>query len=118
MIVHRLVSAANTVNNTLVSSTAARVHYICGVNANAAARYLKLYNKNTAPAAGTDTPIATLYLAPSSVAGGVFVYRFGGDSPVIGRSGLGFALTTGSADNDTGALTAADVLALNIIYSN
>ena len=31
-------------------------------------------------------------------------------------TGIAYALTTGSADNDTGALTAADVLGLNVIY--
>lgn len=116
MQVHRLLSAAGSVNNTLVSSSTSRVHSIVGVNANAAARYLKLFDKATAPVAGTDTPIATFYLPPSSVNGGQFTFSFA-DAPIIGRVGLGYAMTTAAADNSTAALTAADVIALNIVYS-
>ena len=116
MQVHRLLSAAGSTNDTLVSSSTARVHSICGVNANAAARYLKLYNKATAPVAGTDTPTATFYLPPSSVNGGQFTFTFG-DAPIVMRVGFGYAMTTAAADNSTAALTAADVIALNIVYS-
>lgn len=111
MLVHRLVSAAGSVNNTLVSSGITRVHAIYGHNAAAAVRYLKLFNKATAPAAGTDTPYATLHVLASTA------IKFEPSSPIILPFGLGYALTTGSADNDTGAVTAADILALNIVYS-
>ena len=115
MLVHRLVSAAGSVNNTLVSSSVTRVHAIYATNANVSARYLKLYNKATTPAAGTDTPYMTLYLPTTNVNGGFCKFEF--PSPVVLSTGLGYALTTAVADNDTGALTAADVVALSIVYT-
>ena len=115
MYVHRLLSATADVNNTLVRGGYCQLMYITGRQANAAARYLKLYNKLTAPAAGTDTPVATFYLPPTAVNGGIFTFDFD-NSPIHFPAGLGFALTTAVADNDTGALTAADVVGLNLIY--
>lgn len=106
----RLLSAANTTNPTIVKATEGRLYKIRGLNAAAAVRYIKLYDKATAPAE-TDTPKLTLAIAAS----GVFDIDFG----LIGVSfenGIGYRLTTGAADNDTGALTAADILGLNVLY--
>ena len=82
-----------------------------GYNANVAVRYLKFYNKATAPTVGTDTPVLTIALAPSAAFNITFP---------MGRyfaTGIGYGLSTGSADNDTGALTAADIVGLNVNYS-
>lgn len=108
--VARLLSAAASVNSTLVKSSRGRVFRIAGFNANAAARYLKLYNKATAPTVGTDTPVWTEYLAPTSK----FSIDLGG---LYFATGIGFGLTTAGADADTGALTAADILAMNLTYA-
>ncbi len=108
----RLISAAATTNATVVKGSAGRLYKIRGYNAAAAVRYLKLYNKATAPTVGTDTPVATIALAPSAV--------FDLDMSDIGQyfaTGIGFALTTGSADADTGALTAADVVGMAVWYA-
>lgn len=113
----RLLSAAASVNSTVVKASAGNVFAIYGVNANAAARYLKLYNKATAPTVGTDTPVLTLYLPPSTVNGGQFSFSFGGDFGQYFGTGIGYGLTTAAADADTGALTAGDVIALNITYA-
>lgn len=109
----RLLSAAASVNNTLVKSSAGKLFFLGLTNKAAAIRYLKLYNKATTPAAGTDTPVATFEIAVTAVpqyiplpAGG---WQFG--------TGLGFAITTGIADADTGVLTAGDIAALNAIYT-
>lgn len=107
----RILSAAASTNATLAKSTPGRVFKISGHNAAAAVRYLKFYNKATAPTVGTDTPVLTFALAAST--------RFEIDLGIHGFSfatGIGYGLTTGSADADTGALTAADVLGLNIIF--
>lgn len=106
----RLLSAAASVNATLVKNSAGVVYRVSGYNANAAARYLKLYDKATAPTVGTDTPFWTEYLAPQS--------KFTVDLPsgLYFDLGIGYGLTTGGADNDTGALTAGDILALNLAY--
>ena len=60
---------------------------------------------------GTDTPVLNLPMPPSAL------FRF--DLADIGlhlTSGLAFAITTGSADKDATAVTANDIVGLNIIY--
>lgn len=105
----RILSAAATTNATSAKASAGYLHKVVGYNAAAAARYLKIYNKASAPTVGTDTPVMTLYLPGQSA----FALDLDG---VYFSTGIAYALTTGSADNDTGALTAADVLGLNVIY--
>ncbi|MGY3392937.1 hypothetical protein ACVWW6_005528 [Bradyrhizobium sp. USDA 3311] len=106
---NRLLSAAATTNATNAKGSAGRLYSIQGYNAATAVRYLKLYNKATAPTVGTDTPVKTLVLPPGGFAFDWPIgYSFG--------TGIGYGLTTGSADNDTGALTAGDVLGLNLDY--
>ncbi|WP_159585932.1 hypothetical protein [Chelativorans xinjiangense] len=108
--VTRLVSAAASTNATSAKAAPAEMYSIIGYNAAAALRYLKLYDKASAPTVGTDTPFMTIPL-PASTA---FALDF--PVPVYFKTGLAFALTTGVADADTGALTAADVVGLNIAY--
>ena len=107
----RLVSAAASTNATVVKASAGKVFTITGYNAAAALRYLKLYNKATAPTVGTDTPVFT-YVLPATAA---FQFQIPGGFQFA--TGIGFALTTGVADADTGALTLADVTALHINYT-
>jgi hypothetical protein len=109
---NRLLSAAATTNATSVKASAGRLYKIRGQNASASVRWLKLYNKATAPTVGTDTPVYTFALAASSVIDIDF-----GLLGLYFSTGIAFALTTGSADNDTGALTAGDVLGLNSMYA-
>ena len=107
----RIVSAAATTNATLAKASAGDLFRVTGFNANAAARYLKIYNKATAPTVGTDTPVWTEYLPAQA--------RFELSFPkgYYLSAGIAYALTTGSADADSGALTAADILALNVAYA-
>jgi len=105
----RILSAAASTNATSAKASRGTLLTVQGFNANAAARYLKFYNKASAPTVGTDTPIKTLYLAAQAAFQFELDQYFG--------TGIAYALTTGSADNDTGALTAADVLALNVDYN-
>lgn len=108
----RLLSAANTTNSTLVKNAAGNLFKITGYNAAAALRYLKLYNKASAPTVGTDTPVWTEVLPATAKFTIDFVAQ-----PLYFATGIGFGLTTAGADNDTGALTAADITGLNIAYS-
>ena len=108
--VKRLVSAATTVNPTVVKASGGRVYKITGQNAAAAVRYIKLYNKATAPAE-TDTPVITLAVAASLP----FEFDFG-DIGLYFDTGIGYRLTGANADADTTALTAADILSLNVFY--
>lgn len=105
---HRLASAAASVNATNVKPSPGVVYRVDGYNANAAARFLKLYDKATAPTVGTDTPRKVLRLDPTA--------RFGFDMAMKFSNGIGYGLTTGAPDNDTGAVTAADIIQLNIDY--
>lgn len=108
----RLLTAAATTNATSVKASAGNVHKIRGENVNAAKRYLKLYNKASAPTVGTDTPILTFVLSAAA--------QFDIDLGTLGHyfsTGIAYALTTAAADADVGALTAGDVQCMNITYS-
>ena len=105
---HRTISAAST-NATVVKASAGQVYTIHVGNLNAAVRYLKLYNKATAPTVGTDTPVQT-YAIPAT---GVFNIQFSGG--LAFATGIGFAITSGIADADTGAVS-ADEHVVNIGY--
>src|SRR6476620_5216253 len=107
--VSRIVSAAASTNGTVAKASAGTLFRASGYNANAAARYLKFYNKATAPTVGTDTPILTIYLPAQST------FEVGYPAGLSFSTGIAYALTTGVADADTGALTAADILALNVV---
>jgi hypothetical protein len=73
-------------------------------------RVVKLYNKATAPTVGTDTPTQTIVLPAN---GGANVFS---DIGFAFSSGIGIGVTTGIADNDTGAPSANDVVA-NLFYN-
>lgn len=107
----RIVSAAASTNATVAKASAGDLFRVTGFNANAAARYLKIYNKATAPTVGTDTPVWTEYLPAQA--------RFELSFPkgYYLSAGISYALTTGVADADTGALTAADILGLNLAFA-
>ena len=100
---HRLTSAATT-NATSVKAAPCRLMNVVVSNTNAAARYLKLYNKASAPVVGTDVPILTIPLPPTSqpaVPMGLFGLDF--------SLGLAYAITAGAADADVAAVGAGDV---------
>jgi hypothetical protein len=105
----RLLSAAATTNATSVKASAGTVKLVTGHNAKAGAVYLKFYNKATAPTVGTDVPRKTIYLAASS--------PFNIKLDDYYSAGIAFALTGAGADADTTALSAGDILALNIDYN-
>lgn len=105
---YHLISAAST-NDSLVLTGARSIGLIAATNSNAAIRYLKVYNKATAPAS-TDTPLMTIALKPGET---TFVDA---NSPIRCALGLGIRLTTGIAVNDTGAVAAAEH-AVSIMYT-
>ena len=79
------------------------------VNTTAAIKYLKLFNKATAPTVGTDTPFKTYLLEPNKTL--LMSY----DNGLRFALGLGVAITGAAADLDTTAVAAGDVI-LNITY--
>jgi len=107
----RLPSAAATTNATVVKASAGRMTKVVAYNASAAVKFLKLYNKATAPTVGTDVPVLTFTLKPAD--------SFNADFEDFGfqfATGISYALTGLAADADTTVLTAGDVVGLNIIY--
>jgi hypothetical protein len=106
----RLLSALGTTNSNLVKGSAGRIYAIQGYNTSAAVKYLKLYNKATAPTVGTDTPVKTIALPPS------VGFAFDWPAGYYFDTGIGFGISGASADNDTTALTAGDIVGLNVDY--
>lgn len=102
----KLISAAST-NATSVKASAGQVYAVQAFNTNAAARYLKLYNKASAPTVGTDTPVKTLTI-PGNAAGAGLVLSW--DKGLAFGTGIAFAVTTGAADSDTGAVAASELV--------
>jgi hypothetical protein len=104
----KLISAAST-NATSVKGSAGQVFGWFIFNANASTRYVKLYNKATAPTVGTDTPTIVLPIPGGSAANVEFT------NGIAFGTGIALALTTGMADSDTGAVAASD-LVVNLFY--
>lgn len=106
-----LAAALATTNAALVKASAGRVAKLTGYNAASTPRYLRLFNKATAPTVGTDTPFFTLPLAP--------LQAFQFDVSAWGLSfstGIGYAITAAAPALDATACAAGDVTALSIIY--
>jgi hypothetical protein len=97
------------VTGQVVKATTGRIYGWHIINAAASARYVKIYDKATAPTQA-DTPVMTIEIAASGVDSG--------SSPVgiAFTNGIAARATTGLADNDTGAPTANDVL-VNVFYA-
>lgn len=109
--IHRLVSAAASVNATIIRSGAGRLYRIRGYNNAAAVRFLKLYDKATAPSQ-TDTPILTLTLKAAEVFD-FDLYDCGLDY----SAGLGYRITGAAPDADTTALVAGDVTGMAVFFT-
>jgi hypothetical protein len=73
-------------------------------NAAASARFVKLYNKATAPSVGTDAVILTLRVEAGTSLDAQHAHG------IPFATGIGVGATTGVADNDTGAPDANDVI--------
>ncbi len=105
----RSLSAADTVGVVVKGGPGK----LCGwfiSNANAATRFVKFYNKATAPATnGSDTPLLTLAIPAGSAANVSF------ESGIAFTVGIGLRITTGVADNDTGAPAASEVIVNSLI---
>ena len=104
-----ILNSAATTNANLVLTGTSGLHAFYATNTGAAAAFVKLYNKATAPTVGTDVP-AMIIAVPAAVSGvpgaatlpiGFSGFRF--------ALGLGIAITGAVADNDTTAVLAGQV---------
>lgn len=107
----KLISAAST-NATSIKAAAGQLYGIYATNINANPRYLKIYNKASAPTVGSDTPIQT-YLIPGNTTGAGFTRYIPHGIPC--SSGIAIAITTGVSDADTGAVAANEIV-INLEY--
>lgn len=78
-------------------------------NLAASTRYVKFYDKASAPTVGTDTPLLTLALPASAVV--TVLSEIG----IPFSLGIGIGAVTGVADNNTTAPSANEVI-VNIFY--
>ncbi len=109
--VARLPSAAGSTNATVVKATPGKVFRISGVSTALAVKYLKLYNKASAPTVGTDIPAMTIAL-PITAPFAHELTHYG----LLFPAGIAYAFTTNAADSDVMGIGAGDVLGFNMLY--
>lgn len=100
----KAVNSAASTNQTLVKGTPGRIVSIVCSNVNAATRYVKLFDKATAPVTGTDTPILTIQVLTGATVGIVVGYTT--------LLGIGLAITVNATDLDNTNVAAGDVKVL------
>lgn len=109
--ISRTLSAAST-NATSVKASAGQLYGWYITNINAAVRYVKLYDKASAPTVGTDTPVMTLAIPAAATGAGTNIeYSMG----IPFATGIAMATTTGAADADTGAVAANEII-IHLFY--
>ena len=109
---YKLISLATT-NAVSIKATGGNLYSIIGIGLTSTVRYLKLYNKASAPIVGTDIPTMTIPIPANTQGAGVALpFSIG----VNFSLGIAMAITSGSADSDTGAVGAGDVI-LNLTYA-
>lgn len=109
---YKLISLAST-NANVVKASGGNLYSLIAIGLTSTVRYLKIYNKATAPSVGTDIPLMTIPVPANTQGAGVSIPFPTG---VNFSLGISIAITSGSADNDTGAILAGDVV-INLTYA-
>lgn len=109
---YKLISGATT-NATSVKASAGQLYSIVAIGTTANIRYLKFYNKASAPTVGTDVPVLTIPIPGNTQGAGVAIHFTVGTTF---STGIAFAITAGVADNDSAAVGANDVI-VNLTYA-
>lgn len=100
------VLALATANPANIKATAGRVFSGVLNNASAAAKYVRLYNKATAPTVGTDVPLMVFSIPASSSK----EFNFGPTGMTF-AAGIAISITGAAPDNDATVVAAGDVRA-------
>lgn len=109
---YKLISTAST-NSNVVKASGGNLYSIVAIGLTDTVRYLKIYSKATTPTVGTDVPLMTIPIPANTQGAGVAIpFSMGVNFPL----GIGIAITSGSADNNTGAVGAGDVI-VNLTYA-
>jgi hypothetical protein len=97
----------------VIKASQAKLLAFSAFNQAAVTRYLRFYNKSTAPTVGGDTG---LIIARYPLPAGVYTNQsIVADIGALFSAGLGYTITSGFADTDTGVLAANDII-LNVHY--
>lgn len=109
---YKLISTAST-NANNIKSSGGNLYSIIAIGLTSTVRYLKLYNKASAPTVGSDVPLMTIPIPANTQGAGVALpFSMGVNFPL----GIAIAITSGVADNDSGAIGAGDVI-VNLTYA-
>jgi hypothetical protein len=109
---YSLISGASTMAAN-VKNAAGQLYEIVCSNTGATVAYLKLFNSASAPTAGSGTPVWRLMI-PGNTAGAGLAKTL--PEGLAFSAGIGYTCTGGSADNDTTALAAGQVI-VNLGYN-
>jgi hypothetical protein len=109
---YKLISLATT-NANVVKSSGGNLYSIVAIGLTSTVRYLKLYNKATAPIVGTDVPVMTIPIPANLQGAGIAIpFTIGVNFPL----GISLAITATVADNGSTAVGAGDVI-INLTYA-
>lgn len=109
---YKLISLATT-NANVVKNTGGNLYSIVAIGLTSTVRFLKFYNKATAPTVGTDVPVMTIPVPANTQGAGISIpFSMGVNFPL----GIAIAITAGSADSDVAVIGAGDVL-INLTYA-
>lgn len=97
------IKAAASTNATNAKSSAAAIYEYTFSNPSAAAKFVKFYDKSSAPVVGTDTPFFTVLVPAGQTVSQSLTY------PKRFASGLSYAITGAVGDTDTTAVAIDDV---------
>lgn len=97
-------NSAATTNATSQKTTTGSVFELTASNMSAAIKYVKFYNKASAPTVGTDVPVLTIPVP----ANGMISLEFGANGKKF-ITGIAFAITGAQAIADATAVAAGDV---------
>lgn len=106
----RRLASADT-NLAVVKASAGRVYGYVITNTTAAAKFVKLYNKASAPTLASDVPLRTIMVPPNGIVAYHVGMGLGGFS-----AGIAIAATGAIGDTDTTALAANDLI-IHIDYA-
>lgn len=103
-LIFRRIATADT-NAAVIKAGAGRLYAYEAINLTAAWKFVKLYNKATAPVVGTDVPLMTIGIPPNGAADLSRIHGLQGFA-----AGIAIAITNGVADTDATAVAAGDVV--------
>lgn len=109
VVTNATLNSAATTNATSVKAAQGTVYSITASNQSAAAKFVKLYNKASAPTVGTDIPILTIAVpVGSATVINISSVNFGTQGFTL-NTGIALAITNLIADSDATAVAVGDV---------